>query len=94
MSIVRFLFQTFDKILKSKGVNSLVSFIFFLLIGQGLLAQTQLGSDIDGDRSNNTDSYGGTVDISSDGTRVVIGDPQYSPSVGSRCCYRKGRVRV
>ena len=92
-SFSKLIFQLVIAGIGIKRFSSLVSIIFFLLIGQGLLAQTQLGSDIDGDRNNNVDSYGGTVDLSSDGTRVVIGDPQYSPSVGS-CCFAKGRVRV
>ena len=57
----------------------------------GTVSFTQLGVDIDGNRNNNIPSYGGTVDLSSDGTRVVIGDPQYSPPFKS---YTAGRVRV
>ena len=74
MSIVRFLFQTFDKTLKSNGVNSLVSFIFFLLIGQGLLAQTQIGSDIkDNENGIYSQYFGWSVASSSNGSIVAVG---------------------
>ena len=76
MSIVRFLFQTLGKTLNFKGVNFLVSCIFLLLIGQGLLAQTQLGSDINANVNANGNGvfFGSSVASSYDGSIVAIGD--------------------
>ena len=45
--------------------------LFFLLFFTSVIAQIQIGQDIIGDLS--TDSFGNSVDISSDGTMVVIG---------------------
>ena len=93
MSIVRFLFQTFDKTLKSKGVNSLVSFIFFLLIGQGLLAQTQLGSDINENGISSGNYFGWSVASSSNGSIVAIGErgfdiQGFTSDVGRVCIFQ------
>ena len=45
--------------------------IIFLFIINRVVAQTQLGSDIDGEAAN--DESGSSVSIDSDGDRVVIG---------------------
>ena len=51
-----------------------IALLFSLLILNPLLAQIQLGADIDGEAAG--DYSGRSVSISSDGTRVAIGAPQ------------------
>ena len=64
-----------------------IALLFSLLILNPLLAQIQLGADIDGEAAG--DYSGRSVSISSDGTRVAIGAPQNEGN-GSNA----GQVRV
>ena len=50
------------------------------LWGTALVAQTQIGTDING--QNARDQFGGAVSISADGTKMVVGAPGSNSPVG------------
>ena len=96
-----FSFTSFSKLISQlviagigiKRFSSLVSCIFFLLIGQGLLAQTQLGSDF---VVTQDERHGYRVSLSADGSRLAISSPYHEggPLNSSGNNLQNGRVRV